>query len=147
MNDAIRDPDGRIEEVQDGRESLEHDDHQIAAPDMGQLVKQDPSQLLRREGRGDPARQDDRRPSDSPDRGHGDGIAFHDADRLGNSGEPAQLAQVDGQPRLIERGHVPKTGSKSPLRGDKPPEQQHDADEPGDQESAGIDRAWASVTG
>ena len=49
MNDAIRDPDRRIEEVQDGGESLQRHDDQIAAPDMGQLVKQDPSQLLRRE--------------------------------------------------------------------------------------------------
>ena len=35
--------------MQDGGESLQRNDDQIAAPDMRQLVKQKPSQLLRRE--------------------------------------------------------------------------------------------------
>ena len=47
IDDAIRDPDRRVEEVQDGGESLEHEDDQVTAPDMGQLVEQDPAQLLR----------------------------------------------------------------------------------------------------
>ena len=54
MNDAIRDPDRGIEEVQDGGESLQRDDDQIVAPDVSQLVKQDPAQLLRGERSGDP---------------------------------------------------------------------------------------------
>ena len=78
MNDAIRDPDGRIEEVQDGAQSLQRDDNQITARDVRQLVKQDPSQLLRWQGADDPSRQDDRWPNDPPDRGRGDAIVFHD---------------------------------------------------------------------
>ncbi len=38
MNDAIRNPDDGIEEVQDGRESLQRHDDQITATHMGQLV-------------------------------------------------------------------------------------------------------------
>ncbi len=132
MNDAIRNPDDRIEEVQDGGESLQRHDDQIAAPDMGQLVKQDPSQLVRRERRGDSARQDDRRPSDPPDRGRGDAIQLHDPDRVGNSGAATQLAQVDGQLRLIERETVLKPRAKPPLRGDQPSQEQQDAGQPGD---------------
>ncbi len=46
MDHAIRNPDDGIEEVQDGGKSLQSDDKQIAAPNVRQLMKQDPSQLL-----------------------------------------------------------------------------------------------------
>ncbi len=42
MNHPVRDPGRRVEEVEDGDATLQGHDDQIQAPDVGQLMKQDP---------------------------------------------------------------------------------------------------------
>jgi len=127
IDQPIRHPDRWIEEVQDGGEALEPDDEEVATPDMGQLVEQDPSELLIGQRSVDSTRHHDGWPDDPPDPGRGDRIVFRDPDGPRNPGEPTQLPQVDAQPRIVERGHPPASRSASRRRSRRLREPSHSA--------------------